>query len=86
MAVLRRSVVLQIATPLALSVGAAVASSAVAARVYLALGSVTGEAGRLPSTGYAAIAGAAVIATLLATAAALPLLRSAGRPGTLRTE
>jgi predicted lysophospholipase L1 biosynthesis ABC-type transport system permease subunit len=86
MSVLRRSVVLQVATPLLLTVALAVASSAVAARVYLELGDVSGNALRLPWSGYGAIALAAIAATLLATAAALPLLRAAGRPGSLRME
>lgn len=86
MSVLRRSVVLQVATPLLLTVALAVASSAVAARVYLELGDVTGDALRLPWSGYGAIALAAIAATLLATAAALPLLRAAGRPESLRME
>lgn len=86
MAVLQRSVFLQVATPLLLTVALAVASSSVAARVYLELGAVTEAGLSLPWSSYGAIALASVIATLLATAAALPLLRAAGRPGALRTE
>jgi hypothetical protein len=86
MAVLRRSVVLQVATPLLLTVALAVASSAVAARVYLELGGAIEDGLALPWSGYGFIAVAAVAATLLANAAALPLLRAAGRPGALRTE
>lgn len=86
MSVLRTSVVLQVATPLLLTVALAVASSAIASHVYLALAAVGDVALPLPWVGYGAVAVAAVVATLLATAAALPLLRAAGRPGALRTE
>lgn len=86
MRVLRRSVVLQVALPLLLTVALAVLSSAAASYVYLALAGEGLDTPQLPWSGYGAIALASIAATLLATAAALPLLRSAGRPGALRTE
>jgi predicted lysophospholipase L1 biosynthesis ABC-type transport system permease subunit len=87
--VLRRSVLLQVATPLVLSVGIAIAVSASASSVYLRLGAI-GESPEdvlpLPWAGYATIAAAAIVATLLATAAALPFVRSARQPEALRAE
>ena len=86
MRVLRRSVVLQVTLPLLLTVALAVVSSAAASYVYLVLAGEGLDTPQLPWSGYGAIALASVAATLLATAAALPLLRAAGRPGALRTE
>jgi len=89
LALLRRSVLLQVATPLLLSVALAVLASAVASGVYLQLNNV-GQGSQpvlpLPWLGYGIISAAAVLATLLATAASLPLLRAASRPGALRSE
>ena len=86
MRVLRRSVVLQVTLPLLLTVALAVVSSAAASYVYLVLAGEGLDTPQLPWSGYGAIALASIAATLLATAAALPLLRAAGRPGALRTE
>ncbi len=84
-AVLRRSVLLQTALPLILNVGLAVLVAASTSRLYLRLGDPD-QPPPLPWAGYGAIALAAVTACLLATAAALPFVRSAARPDTLRTE
>ena len=86
MRVLRRSVVLQVTLPLLLTVALAVVSSAAASYVYLVLAGEGLDTPQLPWSGYGAIALASIAATLLATAAALPLLRAAGRPDALRTE
>jgi len=86
MRVLRRSVVLQVALPLLLTVALAVLSSAAASYVYLVLAGDGLDTPQLPWSGYGAIALSSIAATLLATAAALPLLRAAGQPGALRTE
>lgn len=89
LALLRRSVLLQIAIPLLLSVALAVLASAVASSVYLQLNDVDQGSQPvlpLPWLGYGVISAAAVLATLLATAASLPLLRAAARPGALRSE
>lgn len=85
---LRRSVLLQVATPLLLCLALAVIASAIASAVYLRLGSPdpTQEAVPLPWSGYTVIAATAAAATLLATASVLPLLRAASRPDALRTE
>lgn len=85
--VLRRAVLLQTATPLLLTVAVAVAVSAAASWLYLRIGS--GEevpAPALPWAGYGLIAGAAAVASLLATSAALPFVSGAARPEALRTE
>ncbi len=84
---LRRTVLLQTATPLVLTISVAVAVSACASWLYLQIGSdPESPAPALPWAGYGLIAGCAVIASLLATAAALPLVRSASRPEALRVE
>lgn len=78
---------LQTATPLLLTVAVAVAVSAAASWLYLRIGS--GEevpAPALPWAGYGLIAGAAAVASLLATSAALPFVSGAARPEALRTE
>jgi hypothetical protein len=84
--VLRRSVLLQTALPLLLNVGLAVAVTAFGSALYLRLGAIGDDVLPLPWTGYGAIAGAAVLASLLVTAATLPFLRAAARPEALRTE
>ncbi|TAL20510.1 MAG: FtsX-like permease family protein [Frankiales bacterium] len=85
--VLRRTVLLQTATPLLLTVAVAVAVSAAASWLYLRIGS--GDevpAPALPWAGYGLIAASAVVASLLATSAVLPFVRSAVHPEALRTE
>lgn len=85
--VLRRTVLLQTATPLLLTVTVAVAVSAAASWMYLQLASSDGSpAPALPWSGYGLIAVSAVAASLLATACALPFVGSATRPAALRTE
>jgi hypothetical protein len=84
--VLRRGVLLQTALPLLLNVSLGVAVSAFASALYLRLGAIEDEVLPLPWAGYGAIAAAAVAASLLATAAALPFVRAATRPDALRTE
>ena len=84
--VLRRSVLLQTALPLLLNVALAVAVTAFGSALYLRLGAIGDDVLPLPWTGYGAIAGTAVLASLLVTAATLPFLRAAARPEALRTE
>lgn len=85
--ILRRTVLLQTATPLVLMVGLAVAVSATASWLYLRIGSDSGvPVPELPWTGYGLVGASAVVASLLATAAALPFVRSAVRPEALRAE
>lgn len=85
--VLRRSVLLQNALPLLLSTSLALVVAAAASWLYLRLGASPGvPAPGLPWAGYAAVGGSAVIASLLATAASLPFVRSAARPDALRAE
>ena len=84
--VLRRSVLLQTATPLMLTITVAVGVSAAASWMYLRLASDDVPAPALPWAGYGLIAVCAVVASLLATASALPFVRSAARPDALRTE
>lgn len=77
--VLRRSVLLQVAVPLVLSVATAVLVAAVASALYLRFAAIDdGEVLPLPWAGYGVIALAAVVASLLATTSALPLC---GQPG-----
>ena len=84
---LRRTVLLQTATPLLLTIAVAVAVSATASWLYLRIGSDDAlPAPGLPWAGYGLIAACAVVASLLATSAALPLVRSATQPEALRTE
>ena len=85
--VLRQTVLLQTATPLLLTVTVAVAVSAAASWMYLRLvASDGGTAPALPWTGYGLIAVSAIVASLLATASALPFVRSATHPDALRME
>lgn len=85
--VLRRTVLLQTATPLVLTVAVAVGVSAAASWLYLRIGAEQGvPTPELPWAGYALIAVSAVVASLLATAAALPFVHSAVRPKALRME
>lgn len=85
--VLRRTVLLQTATPLLLTITVAVGVSAAASWMYLRLGASDDvPAPALPWTGYGLIAVCAVVASLLATGCALPFVRSAARPEALRTE
>ncbi len=85
--VLRRSVLLQTATPMLVTVAVAVAVSAAASWMYLRLGRIDGvPVPPLPWAGYGLIAACAVIASLLATASALPFVRSAAQPDALRVE
>lgn len=85
--VLRRTVLLQTATPLVLTIAVAVGVSAAASWLYLRVGSGPEvPAPALPWGGYGLIAGCAIAASLLATAAALPFVRSASRPEALRVE
>jgi len=85
--ILRRSVLLQTATPLVLSVGLALAVSAAASWLYLHIGA-TPEVPTppLPWAGYGLVGASAIAASLLATAAALPFVRSAVHPEALRAE
>jgi hypothetical protein len=84
---LRRSVLLQAAVPLVLTIGLAVLVTAATSWLYLRVTAPGGtEPPALPWTGYAAIGAAALAACLLATAAALPFVRAATRPDALRTE
>lgn len=83
---LRRSVLLQVAGPLLLSVALAVAAAATCSALYLRLVATGEEVLPLPWSGYGVIAVSAVIASLLATAATLPLIKAAGRPDALRAE
>jgi hypothetical protein len=86
--VLRRSVLLQTALPLVLSVGLALGISVAASWLYLRLGAGPDEppAPTLPWAEYGAVGVGAVMASLLATAAVLPFVRSAVRPESLRFE
>jgi hypothetical protein len=85
--VLRRTVLLQTATPLLLTVAVAVAVTAAASSLYLRIGGRDGvPTPGLPWDGYGLIAGCAIVASLLATSAALPFVRSAAHPEALRTE
>ena len=85
--VLRQTVLLQTATPLLLTVSVAVVVSAAASWMYLRLGASDGvPAPALPWAGYGLIAVSAVVASLLATASALPFVRSATHPEALRME
>lgn len=84
--VLRRSVLLQTAVPLLLNVALAVVVTAFGSALYLRLGAIGDDVLPLPWTGYGAIAAAAVLASLLVTAATLPFVRAAARPEALRTE
>ncbi|MEE6262744.1 ABC transporter permease [Plantactinospora sonchi] len=85
---LRRSVLLHTALPLLLSVGLAIVVTSTTSWLYVRL--LNSDPGTvavaLPWTGYVAIGVAAVAACVLATAAALPLVRSATRPDALRSE
>ena len=84
---LRRTVLLQTATPLLLTIAVAVAVSAAGSWLYLGIGSSDEfPAPALPWAGYGLIAASAVVASLLATSAALPFVRSAAQPEALRTE
>jgi AmiR/NasT family two-component response regulator len=85
--VLRRSVLLQTALPLLLGVGLALLVAAAASWLYLRLGaSIDTPAPPLPWAGYGAVGTSAIIASLLATAAALPFIQGATRPDALRAE
>lgn len=85
--VLRRTVLLQTATPLLLTVAVAVAVSAAASWMYLRLGASDGvPTPALPWSGYGLVAVCAVVASLLATASALPFVRTATHPEALRVE
>ncbi len=84
--VLRRSVLLQTALPLLLVVGLAVLVTAATSWLYLRISVPQSVTPPLPWDGYAAIGGAALLACLLATAAALPFVRATTRPDSLRTE
>jgi len=85
--VLRRSVLMQTATPLLITVTVAVGVSAAASWMYLRLGTSDGvPVPSLPWSGYGLIAASAVVASLLATASALPCVRSAAHPDALRME
>lgn len=85
--VLRRTVLLQTATPLLLTVAVAVAVSAAASELYLSIGSSDdAPASALPWADYGLIAASAVVASLLATWAALPFVKGAAHPDALRTE
>lgn len=84
---LRRSVLLQTATPLLITVIVAVGVSAAASWMYLRLGTSDGvPVPSLPWSGYGLIAASAVVASLLATASVLPFVKSAAHPDALRME
>jgi hypothetical protein len=84
---LRRTVLLQTAVPLLLSVGLALLVAAAASWLYLHLAADNDDVvPALPWGGYLTVGAAAALAALLATVLALPFVNSASRPEALRTE
>ncbi|MCW6010663.1 ABC transporter permease [Micromonospora sp. CPCC 205371] len=83
---LRRGVLLHTAVPLLLNIGLAILVTAATSWLYVRVTAQAAAVVRLPWAGYAAIGAAAVVASLLATAAVLPFVRAATRPDALRTE
>lgn len=83
---LRRGVLLHTGVPLLLNIGLAILVTAATSWLYVRVTAQALAVVRLPWTGYAAIGAAAVVASLLATAAVLPFVRAATRPDALRTE